>query len=123
VILYAGKLQATKSERKEKEKTGENATVNSVIKSQSPEGAKQLRFPYSYCSRRFETLEVKRHIVYAHTSRRVRSISRSFSIDGIVLSRTVWRLSTLLSCILNSEFSVCRVNIKMVVEWLHLGSA
>lgn len=90
------KLQATKSEWKEKEKTGENATINSVIKSQSAEGAKQLRFPYNYCSRRFETLEVKRHMGYAHTSRLLRSISRSFSINGIVLSRTV----------------------KMVVEWL-----
>ena len=36
----------------------------------SPEEAKRLRFPCSYCSRRFETLqEVKRHIINAHTPR------------------------------------------------------
>jgi hypothetical protein len=47
-----------------------HSTVKNVIKSQPPEGAKRLRFPCSYCSRRFETLEeVKRHIRYAHTPR------------------------------------------------------
>jgi transcriptional regulator NrdR family protein len=36
----------------------------------SPEEVKRLRFPCSYCSRRFETLqEVKRHIMNAHTPR------------------------------------------------------
>jgi hypothetical protein len=36
----------------------------------SPEEAKRLRFPCSYCSRRFKTLqEVKRHIINAHTPR------------------------------------------------------
>ena len=36
----------------------------------SPEETKRLRFPCSYCGRRFETLqEVKRHIRYAHTPR------------------------------------------------------
>jgi transcriptional regulator NrdR family protein len=63
------------SESKEKEKTAEeeiHSTVKNVIKSQSPEEVKRLRFPCSYCSRRFETLgEVKRHIKYAHTPRRV----------------------------------------------------
>jgi transcriptional regulator NrdR family protein len=46
--------------------------TSDVIKSQSPEKeVKRLRFPCSYCSRRFETLEqVKRHIRYAHTPRR-----------------------------------------------------
>ena len=46
--------------------------TSDVIKLQSPEKeAKRLRFPCSYCSRRFETLEeVKRHIRYAHTPRR-----------------------------------------------------
>jgi hypothetical protein len=48
-----------------------HSTVENVIKSQSPEEAKRQRFPCSYCSRRFETLEeVKRHIRYAHTPRR-----------------------------------------------------
>ena len=62
----------TKSESKQKEKTAGGATVKNVTKSQSPERAKQLRFPCSYCSRRFETLEqVKRHIGYAHTPRHV----------------------------------------------------
>jgi hypothetical protein len=62
----------TKSESKQKEKTAEDATVTNVTKSQSQERAKQLRFPCSYCSRRFGTLEeVKRHIGYAHTPRRV----------------------------------------------------
>jgi transcriptional regulator NrdR family protein len=59
---------------KEKEKTAEeeiHSTVKNVIKSQSPEEGKRLRFPCSYCSRRFKTLEeVKRHIRYAHTPRR-----------------------------------------------------
>jgi len=36
----------------------------------SSEVAKRLRFPCSYCSRRFGTLqEVKRHIMNAHTPR------------------------------------------------------
>jgi transcriptional regulator NrdR family protein len=44
------------NQEKEKEKTAEEA--------------KRLRFPCSYCSRRFKTLEeVKRHIRYAHTPR------------------------------------------------------
>ena len=48
-----------------------HSTVKNVIKSQSPEEeVKRLRFPCSYCSRRFETLqEVKRHIINAHTPR------------------------------------------------------
>ncbi len=71
----ATKSTTSKSESKEKEKTAaENeihSTVKNVIKSQSPEEeVKRLRFPCSYCSRRFETLEeVKRHIRYAHTPR------------------------------------------------------
>jgi hypothetical protein len=63
----------SKSESKEKEKIVEeeiHSTVKNVIKLQLPEEAKRLRFPCSYCSRRFETLEeVKRHIRYAHTPR------------------------------------------------------
>lgn len=65
----------SKSESEEIEKTAEedeiDSTVKNVIKSQSPEEeVKRLRFPCSYCSRRFETLEeVKRHIRYAHTPR------------------------------------------------------
>ena len=36
----------------------------------SSEEAKRLRFPCSYCGRRFETLqEIKRHIINAHTPR------------------------------------------------------
>ena len=36
----------------------------------SPDETKRLRFPCSYCSRRFETLlEVQRHIMNAHTPR------------------------------------------------------
>jgi transcriptional regulator NrdR family protein len=58
---------------KEKEETAEqeiHSTVKNVTKSQSQEEVKRLRFPCSYCSRRFETLEeVKRHIRYAHTPR------------------------------------------------------
>jgi hypothetical protein len=70
----ATKSTTSKSESKEKEKTAaENeihSTVKNVIKSQPPEEVKRLRFPCSYCSRRFETLqEVKRHIRYAHTPR------------------------------------------------------
>ena len=68
------KSTTSKSESKEIEKTVEEelkSTTRNVIKSQSPEGEiKRLRFPCSYCSRRFETLEeVKRHIRYAHTPR------------------------------------------------------
>lgn len=65
----------SKSESEEIEKTAEedeiDSTVKNVIKSQSPEEeVKRLRFPCSYCSHRFETLEeVKRHIRYAHTPR------------------------------------------------------
>ncbi|MFL6454822.1 MAG: C2H2-type zinc finger protein [Nitrososphaeraceae archaeon] len=65
----------SKSESEEIEKTAEedeiDSTVKNVIKSQSPEEeVKRLRFPCSYCSRRFETLEeVKRHIINAHTPR------------------------------------------------------
>ena len=70
--------KSTTSKSKSKEKTAEEAaeeeihsTVKNVIKSQSPEEAKRLRFPCSYCSRRFETLEeAKRHMRYAHTPRR-----------------------------------------------------
>ncbi|HYY49922.1 MAG TPA: C2H2-type zinc finger protein [Nitrososphaeraceae archaeon] len=45
--------------------------ARNTIKSQSQEEeVKRLRFPCSYCSRRFKTLEeVKRHIRYAHTPR------------------------------------------------------
>ena len=72
----ATKSTTSKSESKEKEETAEgeevHSTVKNVIKSQSSqEEVKQLRFPCSYCSRRFETLqEVKRHIINAHTPRR-----------------------------------------------------
>jgi hypothetical protein len=69
----ATKSTTSKSESKEKEKTAAeiHSTVKNVIKSQPPEEeVKRLRFPCSYCSRRFETLqEVKRHIRYAHTPR------------------------------------------------------
>jgi ribosomal protein S25 len=72
----ATKSTTSKSESKEKEKTETaeqevHSTVKNVIKSQSSKEVKRLRFPCSYCSRRFETLEeVKRHIKYAHTPRR-----------------------------------------------------
>jgi predicted nucleic acid binding AN1-type Zn finger protein len=64
----------SKSESEEIEKTAEedeiDSTVKNVIKSQSPEETKRLRFPCSYCGRRFETLkEVKRHIINGHTPR------------------------------------------------------
>jgi len=69
----ATKSTTSKSESKEKEKTAAeiHSTVKNVIKSQPPEEeVKRLRFPCSYCSRRFETLqEVKRHIRNAHTPR------------------------------------------------------
>jgi transcriptional regulator NrdR family protein len=71
----ATKSTTSKSESKEKEKTETaeqevHSTVKNVIKSQSSKEVKR-RFPCSYCSRRFETLEeVKRHIKYAHTPRR-----------------------------------------------------
>jgi hypothetical protein len=48
-------------------------TEKNVIKSQSPseKEGKGLRFPCSYCSRRFETFEeVKRHVRNGHTPRR-----------------------------------------------------
>ena len=46
--------------------------TSDVIKSQLPEKeVKRLRFPSSYCSRRFETFEeVKRHVRNGHTPRR-----------------------------------------------------
>jgi hypothetical protein len=49
-----------------------HSTVKNVIKSQSPEEeVKRLRFPCSYCGRRFETFEeVKPHIINGHTPRR-----------------------------------------------------
>ncbi|MFL6469865.1 MAG: hypothetical protein ACJ71H_03330 [Nitrososphaeraceae archaeon] len=64
----------SKSESEEIEKTAEedeiDSTVKNIIKSQSPEETKRLRFPCSYCGRRFETLkEVKRHIINGHTPR------------------------------------------------------
>jgi hypothetical protein len=64
----------SKSESEEIEKTAEedeiDSTVKNVIKSQSPEETKRLRFPCSYCGRRFETLkEVKRHRINRHTPR------------------------------------------------------
>jgi protein-arginine kinase activator protein McsA len=71
------KSTSFKSESKEKEKTADedeiHSTVKNIIKSQSPEEekTKRLRFPCSYCGRRFETLkEVKRHIINGHTPRR-----------------------------------------------------
>jgi hypothetical protein len=71
----ATKSTSSKSESNEKEKTADedeiHSTVKNVIKSQSPEEeVKRLRFPCSYCSRRFETLqEVKPHIINGHTPR------------------------------------------------------
>ena len=68
---YAIKSITSKSKPIERERKAEELKpiTSDVIKSQSPE--KRLRFPCSYCSRRFETLdEVKRHIRYAHTRRR-----------------------------------------------------
>ena len=71
---YAIKSITSKSEPIERESKAEELKpiTSDVIKSQSPEKeVKRLRFPCSYCSRRFETLdEVKRHIRYAHTPRR-----------------------------------------------------
>lgn len=70
------KSTSSKSESNEKEKTADedeiHSTVKNIIKSQSPEEeVKRLRFPCSYCGRRFETLkEVKRHIINGHTPRR-----------------------------------------------------
>jgi hypothetical protein len=72
----ATKSTSSKSESNEKEKTADedeiHSTVKNVIKSQSPEEeVKRLRFPCSYCGRRFETLEeVKPHIINGHTPRR-----------------------------------------------------
>jgi hypothetical protein len=64
----------SKSEPIERESKAEELKpiTSDVIESQSPEKeVKRLRFPCSYCNRRFETLEeVKRHIRYAHTPRR-----------------------------------------------------
>ena len=71
---YAIKSITSKSKPIERERKAEELKpiTSDVIKSQSPEKeVKRLRFPCSYCSRRFETLdEVKRHIRYAHTPRR-----------------------------------------------------
>jgi hypothetical protein len=61
-----------------KETTAEeeiHLTEKNVIKSQSQSPSekegKTLRFPCSYCSRRFETFEeVKRHVRNGHTPRR-----------------------------------------------------
>ncbi|MFL6458672.1 MAG: hypothetical protein ACJ71G_17115 [Nitrososphaeraceae archaeon] len=72
----ATKSTSSKSESDEKEKTADedeiHSTVKNIIKSRSPEEeeVKRLRFPCSYCGRRFETLkEVKRHIINGHTPR------------------------------------------------------
>jgi hypothetical protein len=66
---YAIRSITSKSKPMERERKAEELKpiTSDVIKSQSPEKeVKRLRFPCSYCSRRFETLEeVKRHIRYA----------------------------------------------------------
>jgi len=71
---YTIKSIISKSKSIERETKAEELKpiTSDVIKSQSPEKeVKRLRFPCSYCSRRFETLEeVKRHLRYAHTPRR-----------------------------------------------------
>jgi hypothetical protein len=69
------KSTTSESESKEIEEAVEEelkSTTRNVIESQSPEEQmKRPRFPCSYCSRRFGTLEeVKRHIRYAHTPKR-----------------------------------------------------
>jgi hypothetical protein len=82
------KSSTSKSEPKEiEEAVAEElkSTTRNVIESQSPEEQmKRPRFPCSYCSRRFGTLEeVKRHIRYAHTPRHTtqRKIESRFGYD------------------------------------------
>jgi hypothetical protein len=65
-------LNQNQTKKKTADEDEIHSTVKNVIKSQSPEEeVKRLRFPCSYCGRRFETLEeVKPHIINGHTPRR-----------------------------------------------------
>ena len=54
-----------------KETTAEEDVIKSQSQSPSEKEGNRLRFPCSYCSRRFETFEeVKRHVRNGHTPRR-----------------------------------------------------
>jgi hypothetical protein len=67
--------ESESNEKKETTAEEHFLTEKNVIKSQSQSPSekegKRLRFPCSYCSRRFETFEeVKRHVRNGHTPRR-----------------------------------------------------
>jgi hypothetical protein len=59
----------SESESNEKKETTTEEQIHLTEKEEKEE--KRLRFPCSYCSRRFETFEeVKRHVRNGHTPRR-----------------------------------------------------
>jgi hypothetical protein len=73
--ITSDSISESESNEKKETTTEEqiHLTEKNVIKSQSlsEKEGKRLRFPCSYCSRRFETFEeVKRHVRNGHTPRR-----------------------------------------------------